>query len=522
MNGRPPRGPGQPTTLARVREVLSSGGFRRLFATRIVSQLGDGIFQLAAADVLLFESPGENPALTLTFISVITLVPFSAISPFVGVFIDRWERRKILTYAPLLRAGIAALTPLVADGTGPLFYLVVLLVLSANRFFLATMSTVLPQLVPEDDLLVANSVATTGGSIAHVAGLGFGALLSGVFGGTRAAVIAAVGFGVAAVLARTVPAHRGFQPEAAPLGEAVREVARELVDGIRHVRDSRRATYALSAITVVQTLVGAMTASVTVFFIGILHLKVRAATSLLGVLAVGIGLGVVVVPFLARRIRRDALIPLSFLVAGVAVLATGAHLTRFSVVAGSVFVGISYALAKIPVDTIVQEEMPDAFRGRAFGAYDMLFNMARVAGTGIAAAAVATDATVGAVVVAIGGSYLAGFAAFQAWSRRIPPVVRVRKSRKTEAPKPSVLLPVGELVTVRAYAGSRADEEPRAVVVAGRDVPIEEIEWRAVEEREGERRRIFVVRIVGMRVRLAYSESSSLWEVERILPRREP
>ena len=69
-----------------------------------------------------------------------------------------------------------------------------------------------------------------------------------------------------------------------------------------------------------------------------------------------------------------------------------------------------------------------------------------------------------------------------------------------------------------AYAGSRADEEPRAVVVAGREVPVDDIEWRAVVERGGERRRVFVVRLGGKRVRLAHVEPSSLWEVERVMP----
>jgi hypothetical protein len=82
------------------------------------------------------------------------------------------------------------------------------------------------------------------------------------------------------------------------------------------------------------------------------------------------------------------------------------------------------------------------------------------------------------------------------------------------------IFPAGEMVTVRAYAGSRSAEEPRAVVMEGRELPIDSIEWRAVEERSGERRRVFVVRIAGSRVRLAYIESSSLWEIERTLDPR--
>jgi len=83
---------------------------------------------------------------------------------------------------------------------------------------------------------------------------------------------------------------------------------------------------------------------------------------------------------------------------------------------------------------------------------------------------------------------------------------------------PGVAIPAGEMVTVRAYAGSRAEEEPRAVVIAGEEIPVEDVEWRAVEERGGERRRVFVIRLAGRRVRLAHIESSSLWEIERVLP----
>lgn len=95
---------------------------------------------------------------------------------------------------------------------------------------------------------------------------------------------------------------------------------------------------------------------------------------------------------------------------------------------------------------------------------------------------------------------------------------RVRMRRRLRAVgSPGFALGPGEMVTVRAYAGSRADEEPRAVVVGGDEVPIEGIEWRAVVERDGERRRVFVVRLGGKRVRLAHVEPSSLWEVERVL-----
>lgn len=85
---------------------------------------------------------------------------------------------------------------------------------------------------------------------------------------------------------------------------------------------------------------------------------------------------------------------------------------------------------------------------------------------------------------------------------------------RRERPK-DVRLEAGELVTVRSYAGARADEEPRAIVSGGREVPIESIDWRAVVEDRGRRARVFVVRAAGTRIRLAHREDEG-WQVESV------
>jgi MFS family permease len=499
-------------------------------ATRIASQVGDGLFQLAAADLLLFERPGANPALELTALLAVTLVPFSAVVPLVGVLIDRWDRRRILAYTPLVRAALAALLPLAAPGgrEGPAFYAIALLVLSANRLFLATIAAVLPQLVPARDLLVANSVAATGGSVATLAGLGLGGLVAALAGGTSVALVAASAFAVAAALARTLPVRRAARARPAPFGRALAEVAREMLEGIRRVRERPPVRFALTAVGAGQTLVGLVTGATAVLFIAHLRLGVGSVSTVLAATGLGLGVGVVVVPVVARRVREEALVAASFAIGAAGVLAAATDLTRPRMLAGAVVIGLSYAFAKIPVDTIVQRTMPDAFRGRAFAVYDFLFNVARVTGTGVAAAAVAASLGLRTIVLAAGLAYLATSAGLATWARRIVgvgalPPRRARRPEPAGASEPSARAPAppfrpGEVIAVRAYAGSRADEEPRALVLGGAEVPVEEVLWRGVVEREGERRRVFVVRAAGARLRLAYVESTSLWEVERVLP----
>ena len=523
----PPESGAPATTREQIRRLFSASGFRRFFVTRMISQLGDGVFQLSAGAVLLFDHPGKNPALALLGVFAVALVPYSALGPFVGVFIDRWERRTILTWVPVGRALCAATIPaaVLLGKRGWAFYLVVLIVLSSNRFFLATMSAVLPQLVPEQDLLVANTVATTGGSIANVVGEAIGAVISFVTGGTFASAVSSVAFAGSAITARTIPVHRGFTPDRAQLWREIKDVVSEMVEGARIVARNRRVVFALTAITMIQFLVGAMSGVLVFYFIHVLHLKVGSSAFVLGVLAAGIGFGVLLVPFVGRRMRHDRLIPLAFVVGGLGNLVSAPHFSRINALVGTVLVGISYALAKIPVDTIVQEEMADMVRGRAFSLYDMLFNLARVVGIGVVGIAYEMHADSGMLVWAIAAVFFVAALTFGGWERRreMGPRGWLTRWRKPKPPKPADMLQPGEMVTVRAYAGARADEEPRAIVVGGHEVPIDAIDWRAIVEESGRRARVFVVRAAGRRVRLSHQEDDTGWQIERVttLPREE-
>jgi len=504
-----------PTTVARLREVFSSAGFRKFFLARGISQTGDGIFQLSSAAVLLFEHPGRNPTIALLSVTAITLIPFSVIGPFTGVFIDRWDRHKILVWVPVTRAGVAALLPLAAlAGTHSVwFYAVVLFVLSTNRFFLSTLSTVLPTLVPPEDLIVANSAASTGGAVANVTGQGIGSALSTVFSGSTAALFGAALFAGSTALSKEIPTHRRIETRRpGALGAQFKEVAAEMREGFRALGSHPRVRFALTAIGAVQVLVGAMVAVLTYYFIHELHLQVGSATAILAVLALGIGAGVLFVPVFARKVRYGSLIPVGFAIGAIANAISGIALSRTTLFIGAAFAGISYAFTKIPVDTIVQQEMADVVRGRAFAVYDMLFNVARVTGVAIVAFAYERGASTRAIVSGVAVAYVASGIVFTIWEREEPMFKRKRKDQGAPA------LKAGEMVTVRAHAGARADEEPRAIVTGGHEIPIDSIEWRAVVEEQGRRARIFVVRAGGQRIRLALYDGATSWDVERLLP----
>jgi len=240
-SGRLPRrrSAGHRSFLTDLRAVLAERGFRRLFATRLISQTGDGMFTAGLGAYVFFNANTfPNPGAAAAAFAVLYL-PYSLIGPFAGVFIDRWSRRQILVWSALLRATFVAVTAsLVFSGRlGPPLYIAVLAVLGVNRFFLSSLSAALPHVVAEDTLVMANSIAPTVGTIVSfaggLAGLGIHFATGGGQGGSAATLLVAGGlYLIAGAIAATM--HRDLLgPPPLDEGEPRRGLLAELAIGRR-------------------------------------------------------------------------------------------------------------------------------------------------------------------------------------------------------------------------------------------------------------------------------------------------
>ena len=170
------------------------------------------MFQVALASYALFRQDQPSPGAIAAALAVV-LLPFSVLGPFAGVLLDRWSRRQVLVWANLVRVGIVVVVAaVVAAGLPqPVFYGVVLVCLSVNRFLLAGLSAALPHTVARHDLVTANALTPTAGTVAFLVGLGTGGALraagraAGLDGDLTVLLSAAAGYAVAGLLALRIP-----------------------------------------------------------------------------------------------------------------------------------------------------------------------------------------------------------------------------------------------------------------------------------------------------------------------------
>ena len=425
-------------------EILRGRDFRPRKATRLPSHLTYGVYKYPLPGYFFFSPERQTTAAKAAAAFAVTLLPYSALGPFVGVFIDRWRRRQILVWTPVLRAVlvllVAALVAAGQDGTA--FFLGVLVVLGVNRFFLSALSAALPHVVRRDELVTANAFSVTSGTVIAFIGGGVGYLLRLLFGagdgGTALILVAAAGlFLLAGLIATLLP--KGLlgphpsedaavpgpaRPDAPRLAEALRTVLDGLVDGARHIARHPQAALALGAIAFHRFLYGIVLIMTLLLcrnhFADDPDTGLRTFAVMLGVSGAGYFAAALITPAVVRRISKQAWVAWLFGAAAVSLLVLGMPFTERPWAAGAFALGVVSQGIKLCVDTTLQETIADAYRGRVFAVYDMLFNAVFAAAAAVAATWLPWDGQAGLTLLVVIAAYGAGAIAYRSAAVRRP------------------------------------------------------------------------------------------------------
>ena len=151
-----PDGPDAETVLPRPSpfSVFRKRDFRLLWSAQLVSTIGTALTDLAAG-ILVFRLTGSALSVGLMFMA--TSIPTLFIGLIAGVFVDRYDRRKIMVIADLLRAAIVFSIPFLIQLNILFLYLAVAAVSSISQFFNPANDAVLPEVATDEELTAANS-----------------------------------------------------------------------------------------------------------------------------------------------------------------------------------------------------------------------------------------------------------------------------------------------------------------------------------------------------------------------------
>ncbi len=370
----------------------------------MAGQFGDGLFQGALFAAVFFDPTKATSAAQAAAAFTTLLLPYSLVGPFAGVFLDRWQRQRVLRDGNVVRAALVGLFAVAlarTSATSAVVVVLALLVVSVNRFVLSGLSASLPNVVAPSRLVTANSSTTTLGAGAAAFGGGAALLLREVLGddadgaARTSAVAVAVYLGAALLATRLRRDLLGphEEPEVRRLRAALGAVVRGVVQGARHVREHGPAARGLAAITAHRFFYGLSTVATLLLYTpqGAIGRGFTGLGAVGTVAVVGGLLAALVTPAVTSRIGTQRWVVLVFATASVVEVVFGLPYTHGAFLVAAFILGFVAQASKICVDTLLQESVLDTYRGRVFSFYDTLFNVSFVAAAGAAAVLLPAD-----------------------------------------------------------------------------------------------------------------------------------
>ena len=345
------------------RSALRHRGYRLFWAARFLAVLGHQIVGVAVGRQVYDLT--RNP-FDLGLVGLVQFAPALMLVLVTGTVADRFNRRLIVALG-LLTEGVCAATVLVLTATGTVTVGAIFLVLfcfgTARAFANPAMQSLIPNLVPAEDLAGAIALSASSWQVATIAGPLAGGLLYGL------AAEAAYGTAMALFVAAT--AFIALVPR--PRQKTVPEPATwtTVVAGFRYVWHEKIVLGAVS-LDLFAVLLGGAYALMPAYARDILVVGpwglglLRSAPSL-GALLVALYLS-------ARPIRDRAGLVMFLAVAlfGVAIVVFGLSTTVWLSIAALAVAGAGDMISVYVRETLIQLWTPDAVRGRV-NAVNMVF-----------------------------------------------------------------------------------------------------------------------------------------------------
>jgi len=368
--------------------VSKDSKFNRILVVRWTGQLTDGLFQSALASFVLFSPERAPDAVSAAVAFAVVLLPYSLIGPYVGTFLDRFSRQRIIRNANFFRAAnLLIIAALVSNGvSGVLLTFFVLLAFGINRLILAGLSAGLPLLVKKEELIAANALAVTGGTIFVVIGGGLGIAFKNLVDHINGAdsadaaviLIAAVGFFIAALSTYRLKKFE-IGPHEHEISNEVRGY-KEMLEGFHILREHKDALRGIITIGVQRGGITALTLMALLLERNLFNPSNNPDAGLAGfgvalaIAGVGIGIGAIISPYGVIKFGRHLWMRILIFACTPWLIIFAFNISEPIMIICAFFVGLFGQGMKVTNDALVQSKIDDEYRGRVFAFYDVAVN----------------------------------------------------------------------------------------------------------------------------------------------------
>lgn len=418
--------------------VLRQRNFALLWFGGLISMTGDW-FLIVGLPVEIYRLTGST--LAIAGVPVAFLLPSILFGSVAGVYVDRWNRQRLMVIVNVILALL--LLPLLGLATlGPWIAYVVLFAQSGvEQLFTPAAVAILPNLLESgtEDLVTANALSGVSRHLSRLIGPAIAGLVVAVGGLTLVAILDAISFLLAAALIALIryrPPARAPHPSESLEAEAVSAWRRLIVewrDGLRVIVHAP-VLRALLVFAVITAIGEGLTITLFVpWVVDALRSDSAGYGALLSAQAIGGLTGALVIGRLGARVNPLKLLYGGALLFGFIDLGLFTYPVLYPHIGPALvviaIVGVPGAAMGAGLVTLQQSQSADTHRGRVIGALGAVSSVGALAGA-ILAGVAGEVVPVVALLVIQGSGYVVGGTAV--WLL----VGRARRQREVPVPDP--------------------------------------------------------------------------------------
>ena len=361
--------------------VFKRRDFVLMWIAQLVSTAGSALTDLAAG-IYVYEQTGSAFLVGVTLMA--TAVPSLIVGLIAGVFVDRWDRRKVMMASNLLQGIVVALIPFLLDLDITLLFVALLVNAGVKQFFDPAYEALIPEIASDEELTAANAflqIASFGSTAIGFAGAGLLAAID-----IRLAFwIDSLTFVVSAACIYFMRTR--VKMEAPDEDASVSLVVENLKTGIRTIRDTPmlRSLFLLGApVFFAFGLWNVLLLPMAITELGGTEFEYGIQE---GLTSIGFVLGSLFMAKYADRLQTGLWIFVGYMGMGVAGILYGLSPTIVIAILWVTVSGFFNSPSAVARQTLLQRHTPRELRGRVFSALfvmrDVIF-LAGMAGAGLA------------------------------------------------------------------------------------------------------------------------------------------
>jgi predicted MFS family arabinose efflux permease len=352
-----------------VLRVLARRDYRFLFVGGLVSSLGDW-FLFIALPFYVYGLTGSALATGGTFIA--ESLPAILFGSVAGVFVDRWDRRRTMIVADVLRAALLlGLLFVRSRETVWIVFAVSFAQATLGQFFGPARDALIPRLVGEEDLLAANSLTSTGQQLTMLIGPALGGAALALLGMPFVVLADAASFLFSASMAGLVvapAATRRHDAQSAGLS-AWRRVWQEYREGVRLMWGNPVVVALLLAMGFASIGQGLTNVQIIPWVKDVLHGDALVLGWIASAQGVGGLIGGVALGSTGRALAPTTVLAAGLFATGLLIVVAVSLAVLPAILAIIGVIGVAVVVFAVRLQTLLQTSVEDAFRGRVLGAY---------------------------------------------------------------------------------------------------------------------------------------------------------